>query len=53
MLRTAARRVQVCCGWRRVRLSTEKSMTTVSFWLREGEESEVPGARDGDNTVAI
>lgn len=26
-------------------------MTTASFWLREGEESEVPGARDGDNIV--
>jgi len=26
-------------------------MTTASFWMREGEESKVLGARDGDNIM--
>lgn len=34
-----------------VRRCTEKSIMTASFWLREREESAVPGARDGDNIV--
>lgn len=36
-----------------VRLGMEKSMTTASLWLREGEESEVPGARGRDKSVPI